>query len=351
MQFGRIDLLKKKIKLYLSYPNYRKIFSDLKACTDDCAVLIGTPVHSNLGDHLIAIEALRYIRTRGFGKVVEIPEFAYELHHRRLAKLIPEKAVIFINGGGWMGDTYEDELVIENILNQYCNTVIILPQTTYFEKDSEGVRRLKRLIEKASPIICLREKFSYDFVINRLGLDKNDCLLLPDLALLHQGITGPKRKRVIISLRDDTENIKDEINLSTFNKNLEQLGYQIVMSSSVIAKKVVKFIEREEVVNQKICEFSEADLVITDRLHSMIIAMLAGTKCIALDNLTHKVKGCYELWLSDNPNILFLENTSLLTSELIQNVLERDYVVVKSNYMSYYNLLDTKINEVRPNDK
>ena len=124
-----------------------------------------------------------------------------------------------------------------------------------------------------------------------------------------------------------------------------------MISSSVITGKVVKIDEREEVVNEKIREFSEANLVITDRLHSMIIAMLAGTKCIALDNLTHKVKGCYKLWLSDNPNITFLEKASLLTLELIQDVFKRDYVDVKCNYLSYYNLLDIKINEVRRNDK
>ena len=46
---------------------------------------------------------------------------------------------------------------------------------------------------------------------------------------------------------------------------------------------------REYFLNKKFREFSERNLIITDRLHGMIFAAITGTPCVAMDNISHKI--------------------------------------------------------------
>mgnify|MGYP000594556674 FL=1 len=42
-------------------------------------ILIGTPIHGNLGDHLIASESINLLKDWGYNDFIEVPEFLYEL--------------------------------------------------------------------------------------------------------------------------------------------------------------------------------------------------------------------------------------------------------------------------------
>ena len=46
--------------------------------------------------------------------------------------------------------------------------------------------------------------------------------------------------------------------------------------------------------------------MITDRLHGMVLAALAGTPCIVFGNCNYKIIGVYK-WISNNKNIRYLE--------------------------------------------
>ncbi len=76
--------------------------------------------------------------------------------------------------------------------------------------------------------------------------------------------------------------------------------------------------DREKEVKRKIDEYAEASLVVTDRLHSMLIAAIAKTPCIAMDNLTGKVSGVYE-WIKELPYIYLAEN-DLQVYSIIDNM-------------------------------
>ena len=61
---------------------------------------------------------------------------------------------------------------------------------------------------------------------------------------------------------------------------------------------------REEVIIEKLNEFRRYKLVITDRLHGMILSVISGTPWLARDNSSKKVSGVYEL-ISDLPLVKF----------------------------------------------
>ncbi|WP_232684040.1 polysaccharide pyruvyl transferase family protein [Leuconostoc mesenteroides] len=59
-------------------------------------------------------------------------------------------------------------------------------------------------------------------------------------------------------------------------------------------------------LNSKLQEFSSSKIVITDRLHGMIVAYITGALAIVFDNQNNKVRHSYNDWLSDVDYIHFV---------------------------------------------
>ena len=91
-----------------------------------------------------------------------------------------------------------------------------------------------------------------------------------------------------------------------------------------MAERSVFSYEREHFLRRKWADFSACRLIITDRLHGMIFAAITGTPCLALDNISGKVKGGYE-WIKELKYICFCNSQD----ELYEKVEE------------YYNLTST----------
>ena len=114
-------------------------------------ILIGTPLHGNLGDHAIAEGEYAFLKEH-YPKytVVEIPMLMYPSLRRRICKWIYPKDVILLNGGGYLGNVwYYAEKVVFDILKRFPNNpVLFFPNTMYY-KDSNRTAWQK---EKASGI-------------------------------------------------------------------------------------------------------------------------------------------------------------------------------------------------------
>lgn len=297
------------IKLFLSYPFHIIIFIKL-IVKQNYAVLIGSPVHSNLGDHLLAVNSVKLLKDLGYRDLIEIPEFFYEIY-KCIIKFKPNTD-IFIVGGGWMGDLYEDELVIEDILNRYkSNRILILPQTIYFNGKNvfSSKQKLYKLLQGNNVKICVRDSDSFHILKSEFNFSSNKVFFSPDLGFYENASlisTKPEisNNNIILSLRDDVEkqlDYKGEI-INFLTKN----SYSWVESSTVLNKKYIPIKNRKKELIKKFKEFGSARLVITDRLHSMIFAVLCNTPCVVFDNSTHKVKNTVINWLSDNNNVYLM---------------------------------------------
>ena len=339
IKFGKIEWIKKYIKLKGAYPHFSEIFLKLLKCEEKRAVLIGTPVHSNLGDHLIAKECIIFLKKR-YSSVIEVPEFVYELFPNKV--VINEDDDIFIVGGGWMGDLYEDECVVEDIIERFPNNAItILPQTVYFDKGNySSVKQLKGVLKRAKNItFCLREEQSYNFCIANFSMPNIKILLKPDMALLalNNIMKNNNRSNIIyLSFRNDVEK---NINIADIDriKNLPQfLDYSFFETSTVIKKKIVSINKRDKEIESMINQLSNGKLVITDRLHTMVFALLAGTPCIIYDNLTHKVEGVYKTWLKDMPGLIYMDQNSISLAETIALILESGEMPIERDYWTCF---------------
>lgn len=333
---------------------YRKIYIDLKQNKDKRILLIGTPIHGNMGDHAIAIATYSFLKTNFSGsRIIEIPGDFYRLKYKSINKLIKNEDVILIQGGGFLGNLWmnEEKMVRDIIINLPNNNIIILPQTIFFEDTLEGNMECmlsKQIFQNHEHLsICLRERASLNYVRNHL-IDKNPkaSYFIPDMALyLNKTPLISSRSGILLCLRNDKECAISIHEKNRITELASKTGEDVHTISTVIPNTVL-LSHRTKEFNSIISEFSSSKLVITDRLHGMLFAAITGTPCIALNNLSRKVEGVYE-WLKPLNYITFIEDLDLLPLKIndLLNIYDNKYSskYLETSFETLKNLIEENI--------
>lgn len=323
----------KFVKLIIGRPDIFNLKKRINSVKNRRVILIGSPVHNNLGDHLIADNCHDFIKNLGFTEIIDVPEFYYDLFGKSI--VISDKDIIFIVGGGWLGNDYEDANTICQMICQWPeNKIIILPQTVYFSEKgqyahSDDIAKVFNATDNV--LLCVREKRSFRIAIETLKIPKDRVLLSPDITLYNSEYLpyNDEKKGVILSIRNDRETIDEKLD-TTIREILNELGQEYYESSTVVRGKIIPKALRKRVIKNKIKEYNKCDFIITNRLHSMIFAILSKTKCLAFDNSTHKVQETIMSWFTDNPNVYYISSSdySELKAEIesVSKMEFKDYV-------------------------
>ena len=127
--------IKTIIHLFLDYIYYNSVQKKLKrTCTTKRILIIGTPEHGNLGDHLIAEAELQFFDDHFSDyTIIEITGPHYRLFKDTIAKLIFKTDVIVITGGGFLGTLWmNEEIMVREIIETFNdNKVVILPDANH----------------------------------------------------------------------------------------------------------------------------------------------------------------------------------------------------------------------------
>lgn len=275
-----------------------------------CIYFIATPLHGNLGDHAIVYAQYQLMKELGLrNNVVEIYRLCYEVAKKKLQKLIRTDELIVIDGGGNMGTLWPGEdLVMRDIIKCFPDNVIyIMPQTAFYTDTPEGQSELKKTISvyqkhKKLTVFC-RDNTTYELLQTKFKGVRS--YYTPDMVLFLQGIRQQEgRNGILLCFRNDLECMRPCKIDKEIRTYILQKGYDIKSTSTVINRHVVKM-QRKKYLFKKWNEFSSAKLVVTDRLHGMIFSAITGTPCIALDNVSHKIKAGYE-WVKFLPYIDYI---------------------------------------------
>jgi exopolysaccharide biosynthesis predicted pyruvyltransferase EpsI len=265
-------------------------------------VMFLSPEHGNLGDHAIAKAEVQFFRDfMPSMSVVEISYRQYMWNSGRIGRYVREDDVLVTNGGGYLGTLwFHNEEMVRDIIERFPrNKVVILPQTIFFEDTAEAKQQLavtRAVYSRHKGLIfCARERCSYDFVRrNRLLADPAKCHLIPDMvAYLDECRNSVLRRGILLCIRKDKESVLSNGQKCEIRAHAETCGEDILNTDTVLDRHV-SLNEREGVLQAKFSEFRAAKLVVTDRLHGMLFAAITGTPCIALNNKSGKVEGCYE---------------------------------------------------------
>jgi exopolysaccharide biosynthesis predicted pyruvyltransferase EpsI len=282
------------------------------------AALLDFPRHSNVGDSAIWLGEEAYLRAAGLRIRYRCDLTTYS--RRRLAASIGS-GLILLHGGGNLGDLWPShQRLRERVIQDFPqNRIIQLPQSIHFAE--AGNRVQARAIFNAHPDLTLlvRDHRSLDIARNEF---RAPALLCPDMALARD-LARPSTPPVvpIIWLARTDHEIKyheppavepdverrdwlDEApsGLAWFNAMLTRTvvdyprwtGPLASLAASTYRHVATQRLERGARL------LSRGRVLITDRLHGHILALLMGIPNILLDNSYGKLRSFYETWTRDS---------------------------------------------------
>lgn len=169
-----------------------------------------------------------------------------------------------------------------------------MPQTCWYSSDqkSEALLSRRRAFYAAHPelSLMLRDRSSYDFCVRNFPSNRPD--YFPDMALFLKPSSIPKtRNGALLCLRGDRERLLDDATMLAIVRACRTLDLETEFTDTVLDIERVTDVNRRSLLEAKLSEFASAELVITDRLHGMIMAAITRTPVVALDNVSRKVSG------------------------------------------------------------
>ena len=287
---------------------------------DEPFALLDFPHFPNVGDSIIWLGVIDYLRRRG----MPAPRYTASnltFSADQLRKKLPSGTNL-ITGGGNFGDLYPThQSMREQVATEFRDHRLIqLPQSLYFTSDRALDRARRAFGEHPSATIITRDDSSHTLVKEQFDVATALC---PDMAFAIEPLERPKPTSddVIWLSRRDKEStgatirdvpsrvrrvewVQDEPTPTLrFNQFLaRQLRYRPIFRPGFqgMLSGTYEALARER--TERGCRtLGAGSAVITDRLHGHILCLLLGIPHFVLDNTYGKVRGCWDAWTSVSP--------------------------------------------------
>lgn len=338
-----------KFKLTSKLMNLRKRYYDWKLIAypiikqkkenPDAVFFALTPESDNIGDHAIAVSTknildklhIKYIEV-SYNKLSELKSYGF--------LNVFNGTTILVNGGGNLGTLW---IRVENIFrsiieNNPKSNIICLANTIYYENSDYGISEFENSIKiynaHKNLVLYAREKISYEIMKNAY----KNVHLVPDMVLsLDYSKEKLPREGCLLCLRSDLEKtMTDETRKKIVAIATSIFGTYTFTDTCTSYK--ISASERHNEFMKKINEIKSANLVITDRLHGMILCAITGTPCIVVNSKSHKIKGCYE-WIKNLEYIKLTDNVDEI-ADLYNSIPKSEFYYDNSSLTKYYNQLE-----------
>ena len=276
--------------------------------------------YGNIGDIAISSAQKDYLKNELIGfDIVSVPISQTRLLLRSIKKQIKKDDLVTIIGGGNMGASYPDiealrQLVIKSFPN---NRMVCFPQTLDWNNDTKSDRALQHIVTTYArhPDIHVfaRESITYTKLSEMFSKHHNVKVgLVPDIvmtataeALGSSECLAPLG--ILRCLRDDKEAALSAAQYALLDDALAATGYSIEKTDTHAGGSQLHELHCAKLLADKLSQFRSARLVVTDRLHGMILSLLSGTPCLVVPNANHKISQTWRDWLQDHPRLIFVE--------------------------------------------
>lgn len=282
-------------------------------------VLLDFPNHGNIGDSLIWLGTLEYLRRRRV-RVVHAADFE-TYRTADVKKHVDTGATVLFHGGGNFGDLWpmyhSGRLrLVEEIPSA---RVIVLPQTIYYS-DEAKLEADARVFGSAKDFhLLVRDRDSLE-AAQRCDPEAAMC---PDMAQFLKPRAVEATKDIVYLLRLDKERVGDgplpeealdwpgdddrpryvaAIQYLIRKQRRLPLGLRDIWTPALF----------EELGRERLrCGrpiIGAARVVVTDRLHAALLGLLMGRSVVALDNFYGKIRRYAAAWFEDMPGLHFAED-------------------------------------------
>lgn len=269
--------------------------------------LLDLPNHWNLGDSFIWLGERTLFKKLGFLHV----KSGYQRWNRdKILKSIGPDGIIFLHGGGNFGDLYPKHhatrlLAIKQFPN---NTIIILPQSVHYQNQSMIYKDAFAFSKHKNLHIIGRCNKSLSIL--QANFFQNSIHLAPDAAVMI-GTVKPllyPTKDVIFIYRygekdpayEGTDKIDRLMNTAKLSYTLTDwnLWWYFLQNASMVLPSINNGLDvlRLDIANRML---SQGRVVVSDRLHGVLLGLLLGKPVVALDNSYKKIQSIFETYLKD----------------------------------------------------
>lgn len=331
-----------------SWPDYERLFAEKRK---PAFILFNSPDYSNLGDHAIALGEEKFFQEYfDDWDFIQVSCEEYILENLKIKNVIQKDDVLLISGGGYLGTLWPrfDDIVRHIVFSYPHNRIFILPQTLFYEDSAfgrqEAAQEAKCFASHEWLHLALREQKSYGLSKELFSLDGR-ISLLPDMALKLRYEKKSVRTGALLCFRKDKEAVNSRRKESV--ELMRRIGFSCRDIDTVL-KHNVNMIDRHERVKELMDDFSQAEIVLTDRLHGMILCAVTGTPCLAFDNVSRKLTGSY-MWLEKFNYIrMHMEGNNIM--EEVESLLSLDETIcnwtdIDGKFSIYAKYMKEKLSE------
>lgn len=341
------SLFTEKFKSYiLYYLSSSKEWSEIYKYKIKKKIIVALAAdYGNFGDIAISIAQYDWLK-KNFPdyEIIDFPISKTYRWTKSLKKCINRDDIITLVGGGNTGDLYWSiELCRQFIIKEFPhNKIVSFPQTVS-HNDEKKIRTCINAYGRHKDFsFSFREKYSYDYA--KEHFKNKNLVLTPDIALsLKIPQNSFKREDISVILRCDKESViseeknRDIIAELKTNNNIKIFDTVFEKTSSLDNT------DRREKCYSFLEKIQKSQVVVTNRLHTMVFSAVTQTPCLVLPVIGVKVKGVYDAWLKDLNYITYLDEYD---TEKIKSETER-LKNIKPNKINLEKDFEPLINAIR----
>lgn len=290
-------------------------------------VLIDFPHHGNVGDSAIWLGEIAYLKSRKC-KIKYICD--WNNYNQAALKYAVGKNLILLHGGGNFGDLYPTHQKLkEKVISNFPeNRIVQLPQSIHFADEAN--------LAKSQACLSLHEDFHFvvrDATSLKLAQQHydNTTYLCPDMALMLDlkplksqlktsevvilsrtdeekaahltAGTGAKLNSVVMDWLDEPEPKHQWL----YDWSHRRLGWGSSKIPPFILNKLT-LTAANAMARQRLARglglLGQGNVVVTDRLHAIILSWLGGTPVFFVDNNYNKLSNFINTWLKDSSGLV-----------------------------------------------
>lgn len=300
-----------------------EIKRQLEPIIGENCILTDLPYHDNLGDVLIWQGELDFL-----GSINKYPLSATS-SETFLFPVLREDTTILLHGGGNFGDLYRNfqEFKLRVVDKYPKNKIVMFPQSVWYENSDLIKRDAAQMAKHNDLYLCARDKSSFDFL--KKHFSANNILLVPDMAFyindkrLEDYRHTNSSKKLYFKRTDKEDSDKSPIKTSSetdirdWPKYGEKtLGFKFIIYSCAAIKRLNNLPFAQSIIAGIVNTYAEwywrpsretlaakflsrYGLIITSRLHALILSVLLHIPARFIDNTTGKLSAFYNQWLNN----------------------------------------------------
>jgi|GEM_PF-251107 len=331
-------------KLYDLFKNirYEQNALSCKQFFERKIILLGTPEHSNIGDAAITLGEIEFLR-KYFStyRLMELSTYDFNEWYSKLSSIINNNDILFLQGGGNLGNKFiNEEIVRRKIISDFpSNKIIILPQTIYFDNTEQNNYELaisEEIYNRHEDLtIFTRGTKSLNFA--RKHFPNARSFISLDMALMLTIDFKLPRKGLLLCIRDlEDESAFTNEEYMFIENTIRRIDSNFTKTNNLYKGEADNNIYKEmrkSVVIDELKNFSKHEVVITDRLHGLIFAIITHTPCVVMSSYNYKIEEFCEIVGYSNA-IFFIDHNINILEDAIEkaiNIKQPTYQIFDKN--------------------